>query len=212
MGVCVARKSKEENPHWVDNQKLHEHFLIYNEKKREALAQGLPVPPITDNFIGECIVKITTGMSYNYRFRNYYSNWKEEMISDGIEAALKYSTSYDPFRKDKDGNDIQPNPHAYISMIVFNAFIQRIKKEQTEEYVKKQSFIDFNGFAADSNEDIFVFGNDYNSNVGEFFEAFVSEVVEFQKKIEERKEKYYKKPEVKEKIMSVGKYFDFELE
>lgn len=207
----MARKSKEENPHWVDNQKLHEHFLIYNEKKREALAQGLPVPPITDNFIGECIVKITTGMSYNYRFRNYYSNWKEEMISDGIEAALKYSVSYDPFRKDEDGNDIRPNPHAYISMIVFNAFIQRIKKEQTEEYVKKQSFIDFNGFAADSNEDMSVFENDYNSNVGEFFEAFVSEVVEFQKKIEERKEKYYKKPEVKEKIMSVSKYFDFEL-
>ena len=208
MGFSVARKSKEENPHWVDNQKLHEHFLIYNEKKREALAQGLPVPPITDNFIGECIVKITTGMSYNYRFRNYYSNWKEEMISDGIEAALKYSVSYDPFRKDEDGNDIRPNPHAYISMIVFNAFIQRIKKEQTEEYVKKRSFIDFNGFAADSNEDISIFENDYNSNVGEFHEAFVSEVVEFQKKIEERKEKYYKKPEVKEKIMSVGKYFE----
>ena len=208
----MARKIKEENPHWVDNRKLHEHFLIYNEKKREALAQGLPVPPITDNFIGECIVKITTGMSYNYRFRNYYSNWKEEMISDGIEAALKYSVSYDPFRKDKDGNDIQPNPHAYISMIVFNAFIQRIKKEQTEEYVKKQSFVNFNGFAADSDEDMYVFENDYGSTAGEFYEAFVSEVVEFQKKIDERKEKYYKKPEVKEKIMSVGKYFDFELE
>lgn len=208
----MARKSKEENPRWVDNRKLHEHFLIYNKKKRDALAQGLPVPPITDNFIGECIVKITTGMSYNYRFRNYYSNWKEEMISDGIEAALKYSVSYDPFRKDKDGNDVQPNPHAYISMIVFNAFIQRIKKEQTEEYVKKQSFVNFNGFAADSDEDMSVFENDYGSTAGEFYEAFVSEVVEFQKKIEERKEKYYKKHEVKEKIMSVGKYFDFELE
>ena len=57
-------------------------------------------------------------------------------------------------------------------------------------------------------EDISVFENDYNSKVGEFHEAFVSEVVEFQKKIEERKEKYYKKSEVKEKIMSVGKYFE----
>ena len=206
----MARKNKEENPYWVDNQKLHEHFLIYHKKKQEALAQGLLVPPITDNFIGDCIVKITTGMSYNYRFRNYYSNWKEEMISDGIEAALKYSVSYDPFRKDKDGNDVQPNPHAYISMIVFNAFIQRIKKEQTEEYVKKQSFVNFNGFAADSNEDISVFENDYGSTVGEFYEAFASEVVEFQKKIEERKEKYYKKPEVKEKNVSVSKYFELE--
>lgn len=206
----MARRSKEENPYWVDNQKLHEHFLIYHKKKQEALAQGLPVPPITDNFIGDCIVKITTGMSYNYRFRNYYSNWKEEMISDGIEAALKYSVSYDPFRKDKDGNDVQPNPHAYISMIVFNAFIQRIKKEQTEEYVKKQSFVNFNGFAADSDEDISVFENDYGSTVGEFYEAFASEVVEFQKKIEERKEKYYKKPEVKEKTVSVSKYFELE--
>lgn len=206
----MARRSKEENPYWVDNQKLHEHFLIYHKKKQEALAQGLPVPPITDNFIGDCIVKITTGMSYNYRFRNYYSNWKEEMISDGIEAALKYSVSYDPFRKDKDGNDVQPNPHAYISMIVFNAFIQRIKKEQTEEYVKKQSFVNFNGFAADSDEDISVFENDYGSTVGEFYEAFASEVVEFQKKIEERKEKYYKKPETKEKFTLIDKFFTLE--
>ena len=206
----MTRRSKEENPYWVDNQKLHEHFLIYHKKKQEALAQGLPVPPITDNFIGDCIVKITTGMSYNYRFRNYYSNWKEEMISDGIEAALKYSVSYDPFRKDKDGNDVQPNPHAYISMIVFNAFIQRIKKEQTEEYVKKQSFVNFNGFAADSDEDISVFENDYGSTVGEFYEAFASEVVEFQKKIEERKEKYYKKPEVKEKTALINNFFTFE--
>lgn len=184
----VKTNSKKKSPYWVDNKKLNEHFIIYHKKKQEALAQGLPIPPITDNFIGDCIIKITTGMAFNFRFRNYHSNWKQEMISDGIEAAVKYSHNYNPFRYDENGNLIQPNPHAYISMLVYNAFIQRIKREKEEEYIKKVSFLQHGGFAAGSEEDMSEYDFD-GISATDFYQSFVSDVAEYEQKMENKKQK-----------------------
>ena len=202
----VKTNSKKKSPYWVDNKKLNEHFIIYHKKKQEALAQGLPIPPITDNFIGDCIIKITTGMAFNFRFRNYYSNWKQEMISDGIEAAVKYSHNYNPFRYDENGNLIQPNPHAYISMLVYNAFIQRIKREKEEEYIKKVSFLQHGGFAAGSEEDMSEYDFD-GISATDFYRSFVSDVAEYEQKLENKKQKAKEETKQTKPISPLNDFF-----
>lgn len=203
----VKTNSKKKSPYWVDNKKLNEHFIIYHKKKQEALAQGLPIPPITDNFIGDCIIKITTGMAFNFRFRNYHSNWKQEMISDGIEAAVKYSHNYNPFRYDENGNLIQPNPHAYISMLVYNAFIQRIKREKEEEYIKKVSFLQHGGFAAGSEEDMSEYDFD-GISATDFYQSFVSDVAEYEQKIENKKQKAKEESKQTKPISPLNDFFE----
>lgn len=203
----VKTNSKKKSPYWVDNKKLNEHFIIYHKKKQEALAQGLPIPPITDNFIGDCIIKITTGMAFNFRFRNYHSNWKQEMISDGIEAAVKYSHNYNPFRYDENGNLIQPNPHAYISMLVYNAFIQRIKREKEEEYIKKVSFLQHGGFAAGSEEDMSEYDFD-GISATDFYQSFVSDVAEYEQKMENKKQKAKEETKQTKPISPLNDFFE----
>lgn len=203
----VKTNSKKKSPYWVDNKKLNEHFIIYHKKKQEALAQGLPIPPITDNFIGDCIIKITTGMAFNFRFRNYHSNWKQEMISDGIEAAVKYSHNYNPFRYDENGNLIQPNPHAYISMLVYNAFIQRIKREKEEEYIKKVSFLQHGGFAAGSEEDMSEYDFD-GISATDFYQSFVSDVAEYEQKLENKKQKAKEESKQIKPISPLNDFFE----
>ena len=203
----VKTNSKKKSPYWVDNKKLNEHFIIYHKKKQEALAQGLPIPPITDNFIGDCIIKITTGMAFNFRFRNYHSNWKQEMISDGIETAVKYSHNYNPFRYDENGNLIQPNPHAYISMLVYNAFIQRIKREKEEEYIKKVSFLQHGGFAAGSEENMSEYDFD-GISATDFYQSFVSDVAEYEQKIENKKQKAKEETKQTKPISPLNDFFE----
>ena len=205
--IKIQKTDKKKSPYWVDNKKLNEHFVVYYNKKQEALAQGLPIPPITDNFIGDCMIKIVTGMSYNFRFRNYHSNWKQEMISDGITAAVKYSHNYNPFRYDEDGNLIQPNPHAYISMLVYNAFIQRIKLEKKEEYVKKVAFLQHDGFAASSNEDMSEYDFD-GISMTDFYQLFVSDVAEYEQKMESKKQEYKSEHKRAETVSPLDDFFE----
>lgn len=205
---------KKHNKWYVDNQRLHECFVKYNKLKTEALEKGEDIPFIADDYIGQCIMNISTGMAQNWRFRSYYTNWKTDMISDGIEAALKYSRAYDPYKKmyDKDGNEKKPNPHAYISMIVFNAFVQRIKKEKDEEYVQKQAFLMHDGFAAnDLQAEEFMTVDMDGTNAFEFYQSYVSDVAEHEKKLEERKTRYIKPKEEKEEEQPIiNEFFTFD--
>ncbi|WJZ27941.1 late sigma transcription factor [Serratia phage 92A1] len=81
--------------------------------------------------IGLAIIKISKGLSKRFNFSNYSQTWKQEMIDDGIEASIKGLINFD----EKKYN----NPHAYITQACFNAFVQRIKKEQSE-MAKKYSY------------------------------------------------------------------------
>lgn len=81
--------------------------------------------------IGKAIMLISEGLSKRFNFSGYSSSWKEEMISDGIEASIKGLINFDETKYN--------NPHAYITQACFNAFVQRIKKER-KEMAKKYSY------------------------------------------------------------------------
>lgn len=113
---------------YVDNKKLYEAICTWKAKCTEA---GEVVKQSDE--IGKAILLISHGLSKYFKFSGYTPAWKEEMIGDGIEAAIKGLINFDTDRFN--------NPHAYITMVCFNAFVQRIKKERKQTAVKYSYFI-----------------------------------------------------------------------
>ena len=102
---------------------IKEHKL----KIKTAAEQGLQ-PPQLSNYIGECILKIATHLSYKHNFINY--TYKDEMILDGIENCIHYVNNFDPEKGS--------NPFAYFTQIIYYAFIRRITKEKKQSYIKNE--------------------------------------------------------------------------
>lgn len=113
---------------YVNNKELYGAICSWKE---ECKAAGTIVKQ--NDTIGRAILLISRGLSKRFNFSGYTPAWKEEMIGDGIEAAIKGLINFDETKYD--------NPHAYITMACFNAFIQRIKKERKQTAVKYSYFI-----------------------------------------------------------------------
>lgn len=139
------RKSKDERSrdHYVNNKELFEAMVLYRNTVLESKQKDLPKPKIPD-YIGSCILKIATHLSYRPNFVNYM--FKEDMICDGIENCIQYIDNFDP--------DKSKNPFAYFTQIIYFAFLRRIAKEKKQLEIKnrlleKSSFNEV--FAVDSN-------------------------------------------------------------
>lgn len=113
---------------YVNNKELYKAIC---EWKKQCAEKGEIVKQ--NDTIGRAILLISKGLSKRFNFSGYTPAWKEEMIGDGIEAAIKGLINFDETRYD--------NPHAYITMACFNAFVQRIKKERKQTAVKYSYFI-----------------------------------------------------------------------
>lgn len=117
--------------HYVDNQRLLAALKEYRTQVSHARDNGLDKPQVS-NYIGECILKIATHLSYKPNFINY--TYREEMISDGIENCLMYIDNFDPAKSN--------NPFAYFTQIVWYAFIRRIQKEKKQTLIKGKIIMD----------------------------------------------------------------------
>ena len=111
--------------HYVNNADFLAAIVEMREKVKYAKENNLPEPQVS-NYIGECILKIATHLSYKPNFINY--SYREEMISDGIENCLMYFDNFNP--------DKSKNPFAYFTQIIYYAFLRRIQKEKKQLYVK----------------------------------------------------------------------------
>lgn len=125
--------------HYVNNKALYNEFVEYAKLKEKSLAEGKGVPQLTPG-ISKAILAIANKVCYSPKFVNYTSNWKEEMIGDGIEVCVRYAHNFDP--------DEYDNPFAYITQMITNAFIQRINKEKRQLYYKYKMFDECGGFEA----------------------------------------------------------------
>lgn len=121
--------TKENKPHYVNNQKFYEEIVKYKEKVEECKRLGLEEPRLT-NYIGECIYKIATKLSNKPCFMNY--SFKDEMISDGIENCILYFNDYNP--------QLGKNPFAYFTQVIYFAFLRRINKEEKNRYIIYKNF------------------------------------------------------------------------
>lgn len=121
-------KDDDQKLNYVNNKELYKAICEWKQKCKEA---GPGVIVRQNDEIGKAILLISQGLSKRFNFSGYTASWKEEMISDGIEAAIKGLINFDETKYN--------NPHAYITQACFNAFVQRIKKER-KELAKKYSF------------------------------------------------------------------------
>jgi hypothetical protein len=116
-------KAKPE--HYVDNKKLYAEMCDYLDRVKLAEESDDPKPRITE-YIGECLLKISTRLSTKPNFINY--TYRDEMISDGIENCVNYLGNFNP-EKSK-------NPFAYFTQIIYYAFLRRIQREKKQLYIK----------------------------------------------------------------------------
>lgn len=122
-------QKKSSKPHYVDNKKFYEEIVKYKEAVAKANEEGREEPKLS-NYIGECIYKIATKLSYKPCFMNY--SFRDEMIDDGIENCIMYFKDFDP-------NKTQ-NPFAYFTQIIYYAFLRRIAKEEKNRYTTYKYF------------------------------------------------------------------------
>lgn len=115
--------SKADN-HYVDNSELYLHMVKYCEERDKAKELGLPKPKL-DDYIGECIMKIATHLSFRPNFIGY--SYRYDMIGDAIENCLTYIDSFDPKRS--------KNIFSYLTQICWCAFIRRLKIEKKNSCV-----------------------------------------------------------------------------
>jgi DNA-directed RNA polymerase specialized sigma24 family protein len=121
----------KEKAHYVNNAEFLEAIKKYRETVEEAKANGSPKPRVPE-YIGGCLLKIATHLSYKANFINY--TYREDMILDGVENCLQYIDNFDPAKSS--------NPFAYFTQIIYYAFIRKIQKEKKQTFVKNKMILE----------------------------------------------------------------------
>jgi hypothetical protein len=140
ISTSIMTKRKR-SVHYVNNKEFLAALIEYRKQVRSAAEKEIPniteeqlkswkspnKPPIP-NYIGECILKIATHLSFKPNFVNYM--FKDDMISDGIENSIQYLHNFDPEKSQ--------NPFAYFTQIIHYAFLRRIQKEKRQLEIKNK--------------------------------------------------------------------------
>ena len=119
---------KKRSEHYVGNKLLNEEMKKYLDAVKEAEESDSELPRIPE-YIGECLLKISTRLSTKPNFINY--TYRDEMISDGIENCVNYIRNFNPEKSN--------NPFAYFTQIIYYAFLRRIQREKKQLYIKHKS-------------------------------------------------------------------------
>ena len=78
--------------------------------------------------LGRKLLQIARNLSNLGSFHGY--TWKEDMVSDGVLTCIKYMYNFDPMKYGK------PNPFAYFTSVIRNAFLNYIKGQKTHSKIK----------------------------------------------------------------------------
>ena len=138
--------------HYVNNADFCAALVVYRQQVEQAKLAGKEKPQVS-NYIGECILKIATHLSYKPNFINY--SYRDDMILDGIENCIQYIDNFDPTKSN--------NPFAYFTQIIYYAFLRRIQKEKKQAYIKGKLIQDmpFEAFELQDQDDGGEFHNAY---------------------------------------------------
>jgi len=122
--------NKKENVHYVNNADFSNAVVEYVQSANEAKASNQTVP-IVPNYIAECFLRISEGLSHKSNFIRY--TYREEMVMDAVENCLKAIHNYDLSTATRTG---RPNAFAYFTQIAWYAFLRRIAKEKKQQDIK----------------------------------------------------------------------------
>jgi len=126
--MARQKRQTKESVHYVNNKEFTAAIIEHNKACRKALEKGKEKPRVSE-YIGECIYKIATRLSTKPNFINY--SYRDEMICDGIENCLQYINN---FNEEK-----SQNAFAYVTQIIYFAFLRRIHKEKKQAAIKQRS-------------------------------------------------------------------------
>lgn len=138
-------KKKQKVEHYVNNKDFYEAMVDYKKSWDDAKDsyynkygkypkntedwEGRPQIP---KYIGECLLKIATHLSYLPKFANYSS--REDMIMDAVENSILYLYNFDPYYVNPKTGKKQ-NPFAYFTQISYFAFLRRINRENRQKEI-----------------------------------------------------------------------------
>jgi hypothetical protein len=108
--------------HYVNNRQFYEAIVAY----RQAVAASPDNPPPVPEYIGECLLKIATRISFKWSYARY--PYRDEMVSDAVENCLLYLHNFNPEKSQ--------NPFSYFTLTIIRAFWRRIRIEKKELYGK----------------------------------------------------------------------------
>ena len=117
--MATVKRQKKGDAHYVNNKEFTAALHEYSQACRQAVLEDKPEPRM-NNYIGECIMKMSNRLSLSPRFRGY--TYREEMVGNAIIAAVKYAKNFDGLRFD--------NGFAYVTQILFSHMILTIRKEK----------------------------------------------------------------------------------
>tara|TARA_B100001093_G_scaffold215416_2_gene206667 strand:- start:4349 stop:4939 length:591 start_codon:yes stop_codon:yes gene_type:complete len=132
------KRVKRAKEHYVNNKEFSQAVVDYVNSTNEAKEKG-ETEPIIPNYIGECFLKISEGLSHKPNFISY--TYREEMVMDAVENCIKAIMNYDITKATRTG---LPNAFAYFTQISYFAFLRRIAKEKRQQDIK-ELYIDYAG-------------------------------------------------------------------
>lgn len=122
--------SSKKSSHYVNNKDFSAVVVEYVKSVKAAEAEGRPIPIVPD-YIAECFLKISEGLSHKSNFIRY--TYREEMVMDAVENCLKAITNYDIDAATRTG---APNAFSYFTQICYFAFLRRLAKEKRQQEIK----------------------------------------------------------------------------
>jgi len=126
--MAREKRQTKASVHYVNNKEFTAAIIKHNHACTAAIDKGEDKPRVSE-YIGECIYKIATRLSTKPNFINY--SYRDEMICDGIENCLQYINN---FKEEK-----STNAFAYVTQIIYFAFLRRIHKEKKQAAIKQKS-------------------------------------------------------------------------
>lgn len=115
--------------HYVNKDELVLEIIEYRKMVKDAKEAMLPKPNPPDSLLKKMILMVN-GMARRPNFSGY--SYLDEMKSRATFACYRKADYYNP--------DISPNPFGYYSRIIWQEFVNVIKEEEDESYVKAMAF------------------------------------------------------------------------
>lgn len=106
----------------IEYKKLVEKHITKNEDPKNVRLKA-------SEYIGECILKICTGVSYMPNFRNY--SYRDEMVDEAVIQCIRKIHNYDSSKC-----SATSNAFTYVTQVAYRAMQQVLKKEKKQRMTK----------------------------------------------------------------------------
>lgn len=131
----INEKKEKQKDYYVDNKKFAEEYSIWKKRLLQARENGEPDPRITE-YLGECILKICTRLTYSPKFYNY--TWKDQFITNALENCIRYFDRFDETKISKRTGKLTAGPFSYFTTVAYWAFVRTILTEKNLYRIKQK--------------------------------------------------------------------------